>query len=184
MRGGVLVCTVQIYLMRQAAQDRQQGTYLRTYCLHCHMISYNCSDACCITACAHCNVSLSIASFTINSVCMTMLVFYSSVHTLRTNSTVIYTFALYSFNDDVNKSASDVVSGASRSSSYSSSNSSRTGLYCVEFLRGQIDIFHFKRLYDGVRRQLSALVCVNLCVKLLQLHCGFTAVHNACISCV
>jgi hypothetical protein len=70
------------------------------------------------------------------------------------------TICVVSFNDDVIISASDVVSGASRSS-YSSSNSSRTGLYCVEFLRGQIDIFHFKRLYDGVRRQLSALVCVN-----------------------
>ncbi|KAG5178841.1 hypothetical protein JKP88DRAFT_350214 [Tribonema minus] len=33
-----------------------------------------------------------------------------------------------------------------------------TGLYMVEFLRGQIDIFLFKRLYEGVRKQLSTLV--------------------------
>eukprot|EP00953_Heterococcus_sp_UTEX-ZZ885_P007740 4665-Heterococcus_DN1.PRE.3 len=74
------------------------------------------------------------------------------------------------FNDDVIISVSDVVSGASRSS-YSSSNSSRTGLYCVEFLRGQIDIFHFKRLYDGVRRQLSALLRVLTRLDALACYC-------------
>lgn len=79
-------------------------------------------------------------------------------------------------------SASDVVSGASRS--FSSSNSSRTGLYCVEFLRGQIDIFHFKRLYDGVRRQLSALVRVVKLSSFATSTSCMSTVHDMCIGMV
>ena len=43
----------------------------------------------------------------------------------------------------------------------------RSGLYMVEFLRGQLDMFEFKRYYEDLRDKLSAVVKSDYSLQLL-----------------
>lgn len=56
-------------------------------------------------------------------------------------------------------------------------NSSQ-GSYLVEFMRGQIDIFHFKRIYESVRRELSALVKQDYALSFLETFGGQNYSNN------
>jgi hypothetical protein len=49
-----------------------------------------------------------------------------------------------------------------------SSNSLSTELYLVEFIRGQVEIFAFKRFYQWLRQRLSELVKRDYSMKLLD----------------
>ena len=44
----------------------------------------------------------------------------------------------------------------------------RAGLYMVEFMRGQLDIFQFKRFYEDIRVRLSAVVKIDYALRLLD----------------
>jgi len=44
----------------------------------------------------------------------------------------------------------------------------QTGTYMVEFKRGQLDIFQFKRFYEDVREKLSAIVKQDEKLQLLS----------------
>jgi len=44
----------------------------------------------------------------------------------------------------------------------------KTGTYMVEFKRGQLDIFQFKRFYEDVRKKLSAMVKQDEKLQLLS----------------
>lgn len=44
----------------------------------------------------------------------------------------------------------------------------RAGLYMVEFMRGQLDIFQFKRFYEDIRVRLSAVVKNDYALRLLD----------------
>ena len=44
----------------------------------------------------------------------------------------------------------------------------KTGTYMVEFKRGQLDIFQFKRFYEDVREKLSAMVKQDESLQLLS----------------
>ena len=46
----------------------------------------------------------------------------------------------------------------------------KAGLYMVEFLRDQLDIFQFKRFYENIRAKLSAIVKKDHSLQLLASH--------------
>ena len=45
---------------------------------------------------------------------------------------------------------------------------SEQGLYMVEFMRGNLDIFQFKRFYEDIREKLSAVVKADYALQLLD----------------
>ncbi len=48
------------------------------------------------------------------------------------------------------------------------------GLYMVEFVRGQLDVFQFKRFYENVREKISEMVKQDYSLQLMA-QTGVTA---------